>query len=248
MRRFVIVALVAGLLTGCKVSASVHISMRSDGSGVVRVRVVADKDAVGAVEVGGGTLEQRVPLADLPAAGWTVSKWTRSKNGSASIIVSKPFNRPDELAGIVHELSGADGPLRSFSATRAAGLMSTKYGLRGSVDLSSIDTGVKSDRELVAKLTAENVNIEQLDQRLASSLRDAFRLTVRVEVPGGSKTVSVGSGRKVRIDLSTSSRHLNRVLLLGLGVLLGIIAVALVIAGEFLGPRRRRGRPRTRRS
>ena len=55
-------------------------------------------------------------LDDLPGAGWTVTPWTRTKGGGAVLVGRKPFDRPEQVAGIVRELSGSDGPLQKFAA------------------------------------------------------------------------------------------------------------------------------------
>ena len=42
------------------------------------------------------------------------------QDGSASIVLSKPFDSPDDVARIVREASGEDGPLR-LRASRSKG-------------------------------------------------------------------------------------------------------------------------------
>src|SRR5438105_12656811 len=88
------------LLAGCKVDTTVSIKVHKDGSGVVTVTAVLDPDAVKAAEAGGGKLEDRVRLGDLTKARWTVTPWARSADGSAQIVLSKPFRSPAEVAGI----------------------------------------------------------------------------------------------------------------------------------------------------
>ena len=97
------------------------IKVRDDGSGVVTVMAVLDPDAVRAAEAGGGKLEDRVRLADLTKAGWTVQPWARAADGSAQIVLSKRFTSPDQVAGIMREVSGTTGPLRDVSVTRDRG-------------------------------------------------------------------------------------------------------------------------------
>src|SRR5689334_7576832 len=108
------------LLTACSATATVTVRMHEDGSGVVSVRVVLDAAAVRAAEVGGGSLADRVRLADLPGAGWTVTPWRKTPSGGAVLTVAKPFARPEQVAGIVREINGAHGPLRGFHASRSA--------------------------------------------------------------------------------------------------------------------------------
>src|SRR6476661_6205504 len=94
------------LLGACRATATVTVRMHDDGSGVVAVRVLLDPAAVRAAEVGGAKLAERVRLADLAGAGWTVAPWRRTRTGGAVLTVSKPFARPEQVAGIVRELNG----------------------------------------------------------------------------------------------------------------------------------------------
>lgn len=239
--------LLAVLLSGCKVDATVDVSMRSNGSGTVRARIALDADAVRAAEVSGGKLEDRVRLGDLVAAGWTVSPWKRAKDAGAALELSKPFARPQQVASIVRELNGADGPLRDFQASRAAGFTSTKYRVRGVADLQSLATGVKSDADLVARLTAQKVEVDQLDQQLLGQVRDAFHLTVRADLPGGAhRTLLPKPGTRLALELSSSTRHPAKIALLVLGVLLGALALTMLVAGELrrAGPRASQPWPR----
>ena len=102
MSRWVLllVALVV-LLAGCKVDTTVDVTVREDGSGVVRVVVEADAEAVKAAESGGVPIEQAVRLGDLAEAGFRVGAWQEAEDGSATIVISRPFDSVDEVQGIV---------------------------------------------------------------------------------------------------------------------------------------------------
>ena len=111
------------LAVACKVDTTVSIKVHDDGSGVVTVTAVLDPDAVQAAEAGGGKLEDRVRLGDLTQAGWTVHPWVRAADGSAQLVLTKPFSSPAQVAGIMHEISGTAGPLRDVTVTRDRGLV-----------------------------------------------------------------------------------------------------------------------------
>ena len=120
-----VVALVV-LLGGVQGRHDGHVDMHDDGSGVVTVAPSLDPDAVQAAEAGGGKLEDRVRLADLAAAGWTVlAVGAQRADGTAAITLSKPFSSPDEVAGIIDEISGTVGPLKNVRAVRDRGAVST---------------------------------------------------------------------------------------------------------------------------
>jgi hypothetical protein len=222
------------------VNALVTVDVHRDGSGVVTLRVALDPAAVQAAEAGGGTLENRVRLGDLTSAGWTVEPWKRATDGSAAITMSKPFTRPDQVAGIVHEISGDVGPLRDFSATRDRGVISTGYGVTGTLDLSSLQTGITSDPQLVGNLTNQHVDVGALDKALLDEIRQSLSVRVVVKLPNGTTTYIGKSGKKVTVDSSTSVLETRRVALL-------LVAIALVVAAVLVltvGRRRRRGRDR----
>ena len=146
--------------------------MHDDGSGVVTVDAVLDPGAVQAAEAGGGKLEDRVRLGDLTAGGWTVSPWARGADGSATLTLSKPFANPDEVAGILDEVSGTVGPLKNVRAVRDRGAVSTRYDLTGDIDLTAVQTGIAADPDLVAKLTGQQVDVNALDAALAAQARE----------------------------------------------------------------------------
>jgi hypothetical protein len=241
--RVKLVALVLGLvvlLAGCKVDATVSIRVNRDGSGAVTVTAVLDGEAVKAAETGGGKLEDRVRLGDLDKAGWTV-KWTHAADGSAQIALRKPFQSPDQVAGIMQEVSGATGPLRDVTLTRDRGPLSTHYDVKGTLDLAQLQTGVAADPEVVGSLTNQQVDLNALDQSLVAQIKDSFGLTVDVRLPGGDTKVVGTAGKRTAIDASTSVLDTQRI-----GLILVAIVLVLTALLVLLWPSRR-SRSRSRR-
>jgi len=233
----VLVAL-ALLLAGCKVDATVTVDVHRDGSGTVTVDVHLDPAAVQAMESGGGKLEDRVRLGDLAKADWKVGTWQRAEDGSAQIQLSKSFTSPDQVAGIVGEINGANGPLRDFTATRDRGVLGTDYSVKGAIDLGAIGTGVTGDADLVAALTNQQVDVGQIDQSLLQQLHDALSVQVVVNLPDGSTTTVSGvPGQRVEVDASHSARDTRRLVLFA--VALGLVVLALVVWFGGRGSRRR---------
>src|SRR5688572_29805826 len=102
--------------SGCRVDARVTIAVEGPG-GEVGVRFEADREAV-AVLGSPGIIAQGVQAADLRRAGWSVAGPRRTDAGGAVIQASKRFSRPADLAAVIEELSGAEGPLRGFGLDR----------------------------------------------------------------------------------------------------------------------------------
>ena len=239
-RLFVAAVALVALLAGCKVDTAVTIDLNEDGSGLVTVRATLDAEAVKEAEIDGGKLEDRVRLGDLSAAGWTVAPWARSA-GSAQIEMSKQFSSPDELAGIISEVSGPNGPLRDFQATRHRGATSTEYGVSGAIDLAAIATGVPTDPDIVAALTNQQVDVNAVDQQLLGELHDALSVSVVVNLPDGTSTTVNGvNGQRVPVDVTSSVLNTRRLVLLGLAVVLVIAAIVALLVGRR---RRRAARP-----
>lgn len=245
MRRLLVVIAACLLLAGCKVDTTLTIDVHDDGGGSVRVRVALDANAVQNAQAGGGSLEDRVRLGDLKAAGWTVSPWRRARDGSATISLRKDFANAGALAGVVAELSGKDGPLRSVTLERDRGLLSTDFKVKGDADLSRLTAGVADDPEVVAQLTGQRVDVAQIDQRLTQQINEAFRLRIRFVFPGGDVTqVEPKPGKKVSLATTTSQFDTTRALLLAGAVVLGTLGVVVFVRGEVRRRRqRRRGRP-----
>jgi hypothetical protein len=246
MRRLLVVVVACLLLAGCKVDTSLTINVHDDGSGSVRVRVALDADAVQNAQAGGGMLEDRVRLGDLQAAGWTVTPWRRAPDRSATVSLRKNFANAGDLAGVIAELSGKDGPLRRVTLERNRGFLSTEYKVTGAADLSKLTAGIADDPEVVAQLTGQRVDVAQIDQRLAQQINDAFRLRIRFVFPGGDVTeVRPEPGKNVSLATSTSQFDTTRALLLAGAVVLGALGVVLLVRGELRRRRQgRRGRPR----
>ena len=240
MRRRVLVAVLCVVaLAACRVDATVTVRMRENGSGTVAVRVVLDSAAVRAAEVGNGKLEARVRLADLPGAGWSVTPWRRDAKGGAVLTIRKPFSAPGEVAGIVREVSGANGPLRGVTATRRTSTFSTRWKVGGVVDLRTIKLDVGADPQLVAKLTSERVDIPQVETRLASGLGQ-LRVHLVAELPGARREASVPTGRRSVLRAAAESTDVNRLVMLVGGLAVAALAIVLLVVGELRARRRHR--------
>ncbi len=231
-------AVLVAALAGCAVDATVTVSIRPDGSGQVSATVVADAAAVRVAEAGGGTLEERIRLTDLAAAGWTVSPWDRRPDGAAAVTVAKPFSDVDQVAGILDEISGPSGPLREASVRRSSSFFGVTDRVGIAVDLGGATTGISQDPALVDRIGAEGVDVGSIDAQLLDALRSSLTVTLVVELPGGTRrSVTVAPGATGRLDVAATDRDLVRIGLLAAAAVLVVVAAAL-----RFGPRRRRRR------
>lgn len=244
IRRLALVGLLAAMVAGCSVDTTVEVVVREDGSGIVRVRVVADAEAVRAVEAGGATIDAAVRLSDLADSGWRVGAWEKADDGSASLVLSHPFDNVSEVAGIFEQASGDGGPFHDVRAARERGLLATEYSVTGTADLANVETGVAGDEELVQALAAQGVDVNVIDQQLLASLQSSFSLELVVKLPGERpKTITATPGKVTKIDATASVRDTQRMIFLIAAAGFGLLAVVLWIRG---GRRRRRRRGRGR--
>jgi hypothetical protein len=233
VRRLVLfLVALAFVVAGCKVDATVTVTMEEDGSGVVALDVRLDPEAVKATEADGGKLQERVRLAGLREAGWRIGDWVRTPDGAAALRMTKAFTSPEQLAGIVAELNGSDGPLRDFRAERDRGLLGTDYEVTGAIDLAAVGTGIATDPDLVGALTNQQIDVNAVDQSLLQQLRDSLTTKVVVELPDGTTTVNGVAGQRTAVEADTSVRDDRRIVLVLVAVALLVIAVIVFVGGS----------------
>jgi hypothetical protein len=177
-------ALVALLLlcSACQITVQVGIDVDPDGSGQVRVGIGLDRDAAKSV----GDLAAALRVDDLERSGWTVTDpQPPDRDGIVWVRASKPFSTPEQVAGVVAEVSGEDGPFRDFEIERNAALFSSTVRFRGTVDLGG---GLEAfgDDDLRARLGGTSVGAteDELTARLRQPLNRAFKFRVDVRLPG----------------------------------------------------------------
>ena len=139
--------------------------------------------------------------------------------------IHKDFARAQDASAVVAELSGPDGPLRA-RVGRKASRFSTEWSFTGVGDLKDLKTGVTTDADLVARLTATRVDVAAIDQRLLGEARDAVRLRVVADLPAPApRTFVVAPGSVKAMHTSSSQTEVTKIALLVGGVVLGVIAL-----------------------
>lgn len=244
-RQLLLVVLLVTGLGACRVESEVSVTVEPDGSGTVRVALQLDAEAVAQAEAGGGTLEDRIRLSDLEAAGWTTRGWERDAAQGAEIAFTKRFERAAELPALLAELSGPTGPLRDARLTRSDAFLTTDYEFAATADLRQLQTGVGADAELVAALQTAGVDPAVLDQRLLAGVGDAFSVRVRVSLPGADErewVIAAGEREELRAESQVFDSH--RSLWLVVAAVIAGLAVVVLVIGESVSLARRRRRRR----
>lgn len=188
VRWALLVVAVLGTGTGCRVDTRLDVAVATDGSGTVTVTVELDEDAAARVP----ELDEQLEVDDLVAAGWEVVGPTEGPGGGATIVASKPFAGAERAAGVLAEVSGADGPFRDLQVERAPTLVNDEWDLTGVVDLTA-GLAAFSDPALRASLDGTDVGLTeaQLVDAIGGPIAEAFTFAVAVELPG---TVTANTG------------------------------------------------------
>jgi hypothetical protein len=217
--------------------------MQSSGSGEVEARLTLDAEATRAVEAGGATLESRVVLTDLAAAGWQGGAWERRPDGSASVAVVKGFAQPDEVGAIYAELSGENGPFRSVRATMRDGLVTNDWRFTGNLDLRAPNAGVTADAQLAQSITGSGLDPAKVQELLSAAVGSSVVVTNRVELPASApREWTAEVGKTISMKATSSQFDPTRGLLVIGGGIVVLLGVVLFLAGEARARRVRRRR------
>jgi hypothetical protein len=241
-----VVASVLGalILAGCKASATVAIRVRPDGSGTVAVDVTLDRDATRVLD--GGVAKPGlpvIPLDDLHTRGWSTAV-RAAPNGGTLVQLRKPFTGGAGLASALAQLDGRDGALRDVSLVRGRSLLRDHDAVSLLADLTHLRAGVSDDAALAARLRSAGINVASLDAGLRARIKGSFDLTVRVELPDGTRTtIRVEPGQQRRLSVSSTLEHTGRraaLIAAAAGALLGLVLLGV----SLFRARRARRAPR----
>jgi hypothetical protein len=170
--RALLLAVLVAVAGACRLQVDVDVDVHKDGSGTVAAIVNLDDQALANI---GGDLGKVLALDSLRAEGWTVEGPTRGADGLTRLTVRRSFSDPAGATTAVAQLSGDKGPFQSFVVTHTKTLTQTRWGFRGTVDLTR-GTGVRgapTEQDLV-----------QLADKLGQSLDRLVQVRVGVRLPG----------------------------------------------------------------
>ena len=248
VHRRILAVLVLVLLCGaCRVDIQVGIDAETDGSGRVRVEVVADREVARAVDLSAG-----VRVEDLKQAGWEVEGPTPRPDGGVQVVATKRFADAAGAQAAVEEVSGPDGPFQGFRLERSRSFARTTTRFAGRVDFAR---GVEAfgDPGVRAALGGSDVGVDlaRLEQVLNGPVDRAVGVQVAVRLPGrvesNAPQQSDNGARwelrlRDRVELTAESSAWN------VGNLAGaaLAALGLVAAVVVVGRRVRRSPGSTR--
>lgn len=169
------------VLAGCRMRVEVGVTVGEDGAGVLEVAVALDPGAVAEV----GDVGDQVRVDDLRATGWTVASPAVEDDGWTWLRARHPFGSPEELTGLVAEISGDDGPFRDFRLRREDAFAESRYEFSGVVDFSD-GVAAFSDDEAAEVLDGEpfGVALEELEAELGAVVDELVGIQVAVRLPG----------------------------------------------------------------
>jgi hypothetical protein len=196
--------LVALLVGGCRVDATVEVDV-SEGGGEVTARFRLDREAVAIL---GGAVAEGAQTSDLERTGWEISPVENRPDGGAEIEARKGFDRPSDLGVVIGELAGPAGPLQGFRLDRDRSLLRARYRVRGTADLGpggAAVTGVANSPDLPGRLRDAGVDPDRVAELLAGRAADGFALRVVVELPGRTESWTLEPGSPLQpIDVASA--------------------------------------------
>lgn len=250
------VAVVTLGLSACSANVTIAVDARANGTGVVVVSVVLDRQAVATV----GGLSQ-LQTADLTAAGWQVAPPAASPNGSETLTASHAFTALDQVGPIVDQIGGS-GPVATrpfqFALIRTHSFWKTTTRFEGKVDLTC---GVScfGDSRLTA-LTGSSTGIDPTTAAHQAGVTAAgvFHFNVNLQLPGAISSTNGASTRPGSASwqpalgddeqLVAVMRTTNSSAVITVAVAVGAVVVVLLVGVLVIRHRRRRRRRRINRA
>lgn len=241
------------VLGGCRVDTRVSVLDKGGGHGIVSVSAMFDRQAI---QVLGGEsgLAGQLSVADLTAAGWSVSGPSPTAGGGATVTVSHGYSNPAEASRLLAEVAGTGPPSsRPFQVTvsHQGGFFHNHDIVSGRIDLTC-GLSCFGDQGLQSALGNLNgVATVPLLQQTGQQPAQAFGFTFGARLPGSVDSTNAASRNRSGLswttplgkvtEVSAKSESLNTGHIVLIAVLGGLVIVAVLVALIFLW-RRRRGK------
>ena len=249
-------ALVALVLVACRVDTTVDVKVLPDGTGIVTVTVVADRDVV----VGEPGLAKDLRYDDLRATGWTVTGPTTMADGGLRVVVTHTFADTTQANVILRSITGPTGILRKPGLVAKGARGDIRWTLTGRLDFS---TGLSAlaDQQLLATIGgapfAASLSLHNV------TAANVATFTMKVELPGrpigadgkpvpepapafswsvrpGDAPVDVAARTTLVSEKVAKARRLERKVATILGIYVLVLTIAAIIWWKWRQRRRSR--------
>jgi hypothetical protein len=235
MRRSSLLLVPVFVLAGCKVDVDLTVRSAEEGSGTVMVVFTLDRAAARTI----GDLEATLGAAGLEEGGWSVSS-RRTPDGT-TLVAEKDFAHPEEVEGIVRELSGRSGPFQRFRLDLDAAVFTIASRFSGQLDMrrAAIDRFAPSDPALLAGLDLAGLDLETARRALGGASDEALSVAVNVDLPGNEghnapdavRTVprwEVRLGEVADISASSTQGRWARIAPFSVAILVALVALVRI--------------------
>ena len=222
-----VMALVALVVGACRVSGDVLVQVDADGSGEVTATLTLDREAADRL----GPPDQ-LDVEDLGLRGWLVDAPVLDDRG-LTVVARRAFAAPEELAVVLEDITGPDGPLGDVQLDVESSQLGTDYRLTGALS-STGDPALVSDPELAGLLGGLPLGRtpEELGA-LGADRPETATLTLRAVLPGADEaqwSVPLTGGQPSTVPIEESSTVLSVARIAGLLAVVGLLAAAVVLA------------------
>jgi hypothetical protein len=196
--RYVLVAVAAVALTGCKSYAEIGVQLDSTGNGFVEAAVHLDAQA--AAQVGDPT--QLLKVTDLRAAGWAIRTPEVPNDGGLLLRARKGVTGVRQAEATLRELA-SKGVFDTVRIRRISKLVRRGYEVRGDVDLSAgVDAfGDERVREVLGSSSKVGIDNTDLVKLLGSPVPDAVHLELITSFDGHISRVNLPLGAKTTVEI-----------------------------------------------
>ena len=237
-RGAILLVLVLGL-AACQVEIEVGIGFNEDGSGVVKVDVALDQEAVAlAPEITSLLLTEDI---EDPDSGWSYNDPRIDDQGRTSFSASKPFASPQQLESVLAEVFGSEDVFRDFTFERETSFAQTEYRVNGVVDLSG-GLDLFTDSELTERLGGNPLGESTPD---LEGVLEGVTMRVVLDLPVGPEREEIlefGGDQATRLEMTVQDGSGTAVTLRWVAwaafALVGL-SVLIAIAGYLLERRAR---------
>jgi hypothetical protein len=258
--RILALFLVAVLIfSACRVDVAVDVQIDDNGTGMMTVTLVADREVV---EQAPG-LADDLHFSDVERVGWKVDGPTAGEEGSLTVVLSHIFASPEEATALIASLNGPQGPFKSVLFTRTKTPTKLTFTVSGA---GRVDGGMAAFADTDLMNLIGGVPYTSDIANVGLSAEQAVPVALRVSLPGkiisttgtnqdgaitwtipmdGSQ-VDLGSTATVSLERGGAWATIATILRIALiaWLVFCVLLISTVIVGRRKRSHRRRRRPR----